>query len=127
MRSVLAITVDAAQCLAVARRALLKQVLPLIDLGNCNEASLRMLGIDDALDPVVPVMLGPQTLAMAFARGQVTSSSALRTWSTEYIIGPSTRRSRSAIWTGSVGSVLCRWRFREHPTAQRVRGCGAHA
>lgn len=117
MRSVLAITVDPARLQSTARGmlgpnghgrvelglgkarliplnasrspalALLKQVLPLVDLGGRNEASLRMLGIDDVLYRIVAVMLAPQTLAPAFAGGQVNSSAASMSRVTEYIVG----------------------------------------
>lgn len=56
--------------------AFLKHVLPLIDLGGHNEASLRMLGIDDMLYRIVAVMLAPQTLVPALATGHTNSSAA---------------------------------------------------
>jgi len=67
--------------------ALLKQVLPLIDLGGRSEANLRMLGIDDMLYRIVAVMLAPEALAAAFARGPTSASSAAIAQVTDYIIG----------------------------------------
>lgn len=67
--------------------ALLKQVLPLIDLGHCREANLRMLGLDDTLYRILAVMLAPETLAPSFDRGPTTASSAALAQVTEYIVG----------------------------------------
>lgn len=67
--------------------ALLKQVLPLIDLGGGSEANLRMLGLDDTLYRILAVMLAPETLAPAFARGPTSASSAAIGHVTEYIVG----------------------------------------
>jgi len=67
--------------------ALLKQVLPLIDLGGGSEANLRMLGLDDTLYRILAVMLAPETLAASFARGPTSQSSAAISQVTEYIVG----------------------------------------
>ncbi|MFM7207673.1 MAG: helix-turn-helix domain-containing protein [Planctomycetaceae bacterium] len=67
--------------------ALLKQVLPLIDLAGCSEANVRMLGLDDTLYRILAVMLAPETLAPAFSRGPTTASSAALGRVTEYIVG----------------------------------------
>jgi AraC-like DNA-binding protein len=67
--------------------AFLKHVLPLIDLGGHNEASLRMLGIDDMLYRIVAVMLAPQTLVPALATGHTSPSAAAISRVTEYIVG----------------------------------------
>jgi AraC-like DNA-binding protein len=67
--------------------ALLKQVLPLIDLGGGSEANLRMLGVDDMLYRIVAVMLAPEALAAAFARGPTSASSAAIAQVTDYIVG----------------------------------------
>jgi len=66
---------------------LLKQVLPLIDLAGSHEASLRMLGLDDMLYRIIAVMLAPETLATAFARGPTSVSSDTIGRVTEYIVG----------------------------------------
>jgi len=66
---------------------LLKQVLPLIDLGGGSEANLRMLGLDDTLYRILAVMLAPDVLAAAFARGPTSQSSAVISRVTEYIVG----------------------------------------
>lgn len=66
---------------------LLKQVLPLIDIGGCREANLHMLGLDDMLYRILAVMLAPETLAAAFARSPATASSAAIGQVTEYIVG----------------------------------------
>lgn len=67
--------------------ALLKQVLPLIDLGGGSEATLRMLGVDDMLYRIIAVMLAPEALAAAFARGPTSASSAAISQVTDYIVG----------------------------------------
>ncbi|MFM7242981.1 MAG: helix-turn-helix domain-containing protein [Planctomycetaceae bacterium] len=67
--------------------ALLKQVLPLIDLGGGSEANLRMLGLDDTLYRILAVMLAPEVLAPSFDRGPATASSAAISRATEYIVG----------------------------------------
>jgi AraC-like DNA-binding protein len=67
--------------------AILKQVLPLIDIGGRDEAGLRMLGIDDTLYRIVAMMLAPETLAPAFARGDTSPSAAAIARVTEYIVG----------------------------------------
>ena len=67
--------------------AILKQLLPLIDLGGCSEANLRMLGIDDTLHRLVAVMLAPEVLAPAFARGPISPSATAISRVTEYIVG----------------------------------------
>jgi AraC-like DNA-binding protein len=67
--------------------ALLKQVLPLIDLGGGSEANLRMLGLDDTLYRILAVMLAPETLAAAFPRCSTAASSAALSQVTEYIVG----------------------------------------
>ena len=66
---------------------LLKQVLPLIDLGGGSEANLRMLGVDDMLYRIVAVMLAPEALTAAFARGPTSPSSAAISRVTDYIVG----------------------------------------
>jgi len=67
--------------------ALLKQVLPLVDLGGGDEATLHMLGVDDMLYRLVAMMLAPQALAAAFAGGPASQSSAVIDRVTEYIVG----------------------------------------
>jgi len=67
--------------------ALLKQVLPLIDLGGCSATNLRMLGVDDMLYRLVAVMLAPEALAPSFAKGPETASSTAISRVTEYIVG----------------------------------------
>lgn len=67
--------------------ALLKQVLPLIDLGGVDEAALRMLSLDDTLYRILAVMLAPEALAPAFTRVSTSGSSAAIGRVTEYIVG----------------------------------------
>ena len=77
------IPLDAAQSPAAA---ILKHVLPLIDLGDGRDDTLRMLGIDDMLYRIMAVMLAPATLAAAFTRSPASPTAAAISRVTEYIV-----------------------------------------
>ena len=68
-------------------RALLKHVLPLIDVAGGDPAKLRLLALDDTLLRVVALLLAPERLGPSFTPPCSSDSAAAVRTVTDYIVG----------------------------------------
>lgn len=66
--------------------ALLRHVLPLVDVVDGDPVRLRMLGLDDTLLRIVAIMLAPDTIGRSVAAPRGEDSAAALRQVTEYIV-----------------------------------------
>lgn len=66
--------------------AILKQVLPLIDLATGREEHLHLLGVDGMLYRLIALMLAPESLAPGFTSSHVTGADSAVHRVTEHIV-----------------------------------------
>lgn len=66
--------------------AMLRQILPVIDMAGQDEAALRLLGLDDLLYRLIAVLLAPDSLQTAFAPESTGRTTAAVRRATDHIL-----------------------------------------
>lgn len=66
--------------------AMLQKILPLVDLAECDESTLRLLGLDDMLYRLIAVLLSPEVLEEAFRPQRESRPAAVVRRVTDHIL-----------------------------------------